>query len=73
MRLCCRERWPSGRRHQIANSVHAVLPDQVTPWNPCKSRVLSRLTSYQITSREIMLDTFGHFALETLSQICEIC
>src|ERR1019366_620231 len=25
------ERWPSGRRHQIANSVQPVLPDQVTP------------------------------------------
>ena len=35
------ERWPSGRRHQIANSVQAVLPDQLTPWNPCKSRVFN--------------------------------
>ena len=26
-----RERWPSGRRHQIANSVPTVLPAQVTP------------------------------------------
>jgi hypothetical protein len=56
------ERWPSGRRHQIANSVQPFLPDQVTPWNPCKSRVCSLLTSCQISPREIMLDTFGHLA-----------